>query len=100
MILYNITFSIVQEAEQEWLFWMKNEHIPEAMATGLPAENRLLRLLTEIDNGGVTYTCQYYFKTMAEYELYQALHLPQLQQKHDQRYRNRYASFQTVLEDV
>ncbi|GAB2784823.1 DUF4286 family protein [Rhabdobacter roseus] len=100
MILYNITTSILHEAEQEWLHWMKSEHIPEAMATGLPAENRLLRLLTELDNGGVTYTCQYYFNTLAEYELYLALHEPQLQRKHNQRYRNRAASFHTLLEDV
>ncbi|GAB3163883.1 DUF4286 family protein [Telluribacter humicola] len=100
MILYNITISILHEAEQEWLQWMKEVHIPEVMATGQPVENRMLRLLTELDNGGVTYTCQYYFNTLADYEIYQAVYHPKLQQKHHERYKERYVTFQTLLEDV
>jgi hypothetical protein len=100
MILYNITISILHEAEQEWLEWMKTVHIPEVMATGLPVENRLLRLLMELDNGGATYTCQYYFRSMADYELYLAMDQPRLQQLHHERYQGRYVAFRTVLEEV
>ena len=100
MILYNITISILLEAEEEWLRWMKEVHIPEVMATGLPVENRMLRLLMEMDNGGATYTCQYYFKSMADYDIYQAVYQPRLTQKHHERYKERYVSFRTLLEEV
>ncbi|HEV7348505.1 DUF4286 family protein [Telluribacter sp.] len=100
MILYNITISILHEAEQEWLKWMKTVHIPQAMATGLPVENRLLRLLMELDNGGATYTCQYYFSSMADYDIFQAVYQPRLQQQHHDRYKERYVEFRTLLEEA
>ena len=59
MILYNITMSIDPSVARELLRWMKDEHMPAVMATGLPAQKNVLKLLTEVDNGGVTYTFQY-----------------------------------------
>ena len=35
MILYNVTVKILPEVAEEWEKWMKAEHIPEVMATGL-----------------------------------------------------------------
>lgn len=98
MILYSVTVNINRTVEQEWLQWMKNVHIPEVMATGLPVENKLLRLLTEIENEGTTFSCQYYFQTMEDYVAYDQLHSPQLQHKHHTRYQNQYVSFRTLLE--
>ena len=100
MILYSVTVNIDRTIEQDWLQWMKTIHIPEIMATGLPLANKLLRLLTEIENEGTTYSCQYYFQTMEDYFTYQQLHSPELQQKHHDRYANKYVSFRTLLEEV
>ena len=33
MFLYNVTVGIDKDAEQEWLQWIKAEHIPEIMRT-------------------------------------------------------------------
>jgi len=98
MILYSVTVNIDQTVEADWLQWMKNVHIPEVMATELPIENKLLRLLTEIENEGTTFSCQYYFQTMEDYVAYDKLHSPELQQKHHARYQNQYVSFRTLLE--
>ncbi|MEZ4905029.1 MAG: DUF4286 family protein [Spirosomataceae bacterium] len=98
MILYSVTININRTVETDWLQWMKQVHIPEAIAAGLPLENKLLRLLTEIENEGTTFSCQYYFQTMEDYFTYEKIHSPALQQKHHERYQNQYVSFRTLLE--
>ncbi len=100
MILYNITYNIDQQIEREWLRWMKDEHVPAVVATGLTMQNNALKLLTEIENGGVTYTFQYWFQTMEDFVTYQSLHQYALQQQVATRYANRYVSFRTLLEEV
>ena len=100
MILYNITMSIDPAIEREFLRWMKDDHMPAIMATGLPVQNNVLKLLTEVDNGGITYTFQYWFQTMEDFVTYQSLHQPALQQDVADRYANKYVSFRTLLEEA
>lgn len=100
MILYNITINVDLRIEREFLRWMKDVHMPDVMATGLPVTNNVLKLLTEVDNGGATYTFQYWFQTMEDFVTYQSLHQPLLQQQVADRYADRYASFRTLLEEV
>ena len=100
MLLYNVTVNISRMAENEWLEWMRTVHIPEVMATGLPKANKILRLLTEVEDEGTTYSVQYSFSSMEDYITYQSDHQPGLQQKHHDRYKERYVSFRTLLEEV
>lgn len=100
MILYNTTYSIALEAGPDWLRWMKNFQLPAVMATGLPTGHKIRRLLTELDNGGVTYSVQLDFSTMADYEAYQQYHAVALQQRVQHRFGGQYVSFDTVLEEV
>lgn len=100
MIIYNVTTNVEHSVHDEWLEWMKNAHIPDVMATGLPIGNRFLRLLTEIDNGGVTYSIQYLFADMEDYETYQNKFSGALRDEIDRHYRGKYVSFRTLLEEV
>ena len=100
MLLYNVTVNISKNLEADWLHWMQTEHIPDVMSTGLPSSYKLLRLLTEIDNGGSTYTAQYFFKSLAEYEQYEGLFAPALQRKLYDRYKNELVTFQTLLQEI
>ena len=100
MILFNITVNISLAAEKDWLRFMKEVHIPEIMASGLPLETKLLRLLTEIDNEGVTYTNQFIFRTMEDFLAYQTNYQAELQDKHHQKFNGQYVSFRTLLEEA
>ena len=97
MIIYNVTVSIDPDAHDAWLAWMKDEHIPEVMATGLFLESRMFRVLAD-DQGGVTYAVQYSAADMAHYERYRDEHAPRLQAKTTARYGDRFAAFRTLLE--
>lgn len=100
MILYNITMNVDLRIEREFLRWMKDVHVPDVMNTDLPINNNVLKLLTEIDNGGATYTFQYWFQTMEDFLTYQSRYQSALQQQVADRYTNRYTSFRTLLEEV
>ena len=100
MILHNTTYSIAIETAPDWLRWMKAFQLPAVMATGLPAGHKILRLLTELDNGGVTYSVQLNFSTIANYEAYRTQHTNALQQRIQHRFGGRFVSFDTLLEEV
>lgn len=100
MIIYNITVNISYQAEKDWLHYMKSAYIPEILATELALECKLLRLLTEIENEGSTYTTQFRFRTMEDFLAYQTNHQPALQERHHELFNGQYVSFRTLLEEA
>lgn len=100
MILYNTTYSVADEIAPDWLRWMKVFYLPAVMATNLPTGHKVLRLLTELDNGGVTFSVQLDFRDMDDYLMYLSLHDAAMQQRIHHRFSNQFVSFNTLLEDV
>jgi|SaaInl59LU_5_DNA_1037362.scaffolds.fasta_scaffold21998_2 hypothetical protein len=99
MILYNVTVSIDESIESEWLTWMKDIHIPEVMETGCFKENKICRILAE-EEGGKAYSIQYFAPDMETYIRYQTEFAPELQKSHSTKYAGRFAAFRTLLEVV
>ncbi len=97
MILYNVTVNIDYEVQDEWLRWMREVHIPEVMATGLFTEHKFCRILAE-EQGGASYSIQYFCKDRDTYDLYQSVFAPALQKKHSDRYEGKFVAFRTLLE--
>ena len=100
MIIFNITVNISYAAEKDWLHYMKTVHIPQILATKLPLEVKLFRLLTEIENEGSTYTSQFSFRTMEDFLAYQTDFQADLQERHHQLFNGQYVSFRTLLEEA
>jgi hypothetical protein len=100
MILYSVTVNIDNEVHDEWLHWMKTEHIPDVLSTGLFVDNKILRMLDEVENGGVTYSFQYYLNNAEDFQTYQQHHAARLQDEHARRYQDRFVAFRTLLEVV
>jgi predicted TIM-barrel fold metal-dependent hydrolase len=100
MILYSVTVNIDNEVHDEWLHWMKTEHIPKVLSTGLFVDNKILRMLDEVENGGVTYSFQYYLNNTEDFQTYQQHHAARLQAEHARRYQDRFVAFRTLLEVV
>jgi Domain of unknown function (DUF4286) len=100
MILFNITVNIDPAIEQAWLHWIKTDVLPAAIQTNLPVAANVLRLLTEIDNGGVTYTLQFRFADLDDASAYQNQYANDFDDAMYDRYPEKYVTFQTVLEYV
>ncbi len=97
MIVYNVTINVDTDVHEAWLAWMKDEHIPDVMATGLFLESRIFRVLAN-DDGGITYAIQYTAADMVHYERYRDEHAPRLQAKTQERYGGKFVAFRTLLE--
>jgi hypothetical protein len=100
MIIYNITINISYEAEKDWLHYMKTIHIPEILLASPVMNCRLLRLLTEIENEGATYTTQFTFRTMEDFLAYQTHHQDAFLERHHGLFNGQYVSFRTLLEEA
>lgn len=100
MIIYNTTYSVANEVATDWLRWMKTFQLPAVLATGLLQSYRVLRLLTELDNGGVTYSVQLDFASRAEYDTYLNEHADRMEQRIRHRFGGQFMSFNTLLEDT
>lgn len=99
MIVYNVTVKIDTEVHKDWLQWITNVHIPDVMATGCFTEYRLLQVLNE-EKDGFTYSVQYHCENMANLYWYQKNHAPALQQEHEERYKDKFTAFRTVLKEL
>lgn len=99
MLLYNVTIIIEDAAQEEWLQWMQDIHIPAVMETGKFVSNRLLKVV-DSPNEGVTFCVQYIAESLAEYEDYQLNHAPALQAELQTKFENRFVAFRTLMEFV
>jgi hypothetical protein len=99
MFLYNVTLILDDAASEEWLQWMQDVHIPEVMATGMFISNRLLKVV-DSPNEGVTYCAQYVAETLDHYNKYQEIFAPALQAELNERYKNRFVAYRTLMEFV
>ncbi|GAA3947362.1 DUF4286 family protein [Chitinophaga oryziterrae] len=100
MIIYNVTTKVTNNINEEWLRWMKQEHIPMIMATGLFHDFRICRLLEQDDQDGPTYSIQYFTDTLENYQTYLSEHAPALNQTSYLLFGSQFVSFRTVMQVV
>lgn len=59
MYIYNVTINIQEDVHEEWLRWMKEEHIPDMLNTGKFTKALMTRVMVTEEMGGITYSVQY-----------------------------------------
>lgn len=99
MYIYNVTVSIDKDIEEEWIEWMKLIHIPEVLNTGCFVENKILKVITELDSG-VTYSIQYKYHEENDLINYRDKFASELQKKHSDKYKDKFVAFRTILKEV
>ena len=99
MIIYNVTVSVEESIKEDWLIWMQDVHIPEAMATGIFSKSQINRVIVQGDSDNtfaIAYTCE----NMKDLHQYQVKFAPDLQKKHSDRYAAKAVAFRTLMEVV
>jgi hypothetical protein len=99
MIIYNDTIIVEPSAEQEWLDYMKQEHIPAIMATGCFSSYRILNVI-DSPNEGITYCIQYNADDIQKFNDYYNEHLYRFQEIHQERFAERFVMFNTLMKTV
>ena len=100
MMLYNITMGIDKEIEAEWLQWMKNQYIPVVMQTGMFVDWKLYKVLHDQDENSVSYSVQYFSKTIEQVVQFVEQIEPELNKELQKKYKDRHVAFRTLLEQV
>lgn len=99
-IIYNVTVQADKLIAGEWMQWMRKEHIPAIMQTGLFTNYKILRLLDIDDSEGPTYAIQYTAATLEDYRQYESSHAPALLEASFTKWGDAFMAFGTIMEVV
>lgn len=100
MIIYNVTIKVDREIRDEWLHWLKNEHIPDMISTGCFTHAVILHLIEADDHEGATYAIQYHTESQALYDRYIEKFSDSMRKKGTGKWGDRFIAFRTVMEVV
>lgn len=71
MYIYNVTINVQEGViQQEWLKWMKHEHLPAMLATGKFSKALMTKVMVDEPMGGITFSVQYFTKDKATLNKY------------------------------
>lgn len=99
MHIYNVTINIDESVHDEWVKWMKEEHIPDMLATGKFTQALMSRVLVKEAMGGITYSVQYQTKDRETLNLYYQEDAERLR-KESKRFEGKAVYFRTEMEIV
>lgn len=100
MFIYNVTIKVKNEIHSQWIDWLKNEHVPEVLATGCFQDARILQLLEVDDTEGPTFAIQYFAESKGAYNQYIEKHAPQLRQKSFDKWGDQFIAFRSFMQIV
>jgi Domain of unknown function (DUF4286) len=98
MIIYNVTTKVNWAIHDEWLQWMRQEHIPQILETGCFYESRILRLLETDEEEGPTYAVQYHASKAEDYRAYIEHYAATFRQDAQEQWGDQIISFRSVME--
>jgi Domain of unknown function (DUF4286) len=99
-LIYNVTIQVTWSIHDAWLRWMRDEHIPDVVATGCFTQSRLLRLLDVDETEGPTYAAQYTAPGREAFDAYIENHAPLMRQKGIDLWGNGFIAFRTLMQVV
>ncbi|WP_462264211.1 DUF4286 family protein [Mucilaginibacter sp.] len=99
MIIYNETFVVNPEVHEEWLSWIKQNHIPSALATGLFNAYKILTVINS-PNEGITYCVQFTTDAIEKYTQFNEQHLDRLHIIHNQQFENQFVLFNSLMQQL
>jgi len=99
MIIYNVTVKTEKGIAEDYLKWLKEEHLIDMMNTGLFSDYRLCRLMNEGEEvDGVTFVIQFHCDSLENYQSYIDEHAPEMRKKSLEKFANKFVAFRTVME--
>ncbi len=100
MILYNVTTKVEWSIHEEWLLWMKEEHISEVIASGCFTHSKFLRLIEVDETDGPTYAVQYFAESKSNYNRYIESYSTPMRQKSFEKWGTKCMAFRSVMQVV
>jgi len=99
MIIYNVTINVQEEIHDKWIKWMKDEHIPDMLATKKFSKALMTKVLVKEEMGGITYSVQYTTENKEMLESYYAEDAEKMRSK-SKAFEGKFVAFRTELEVI
>lgn len=100
MFLLNTTFHVENSLIEEFLTWIKEIYIPEAMSSGLLKNPKLSRILIEVDPAATSYAMQFNADTIEQASLWHDEIGAELRGQLSRRWPERIVFFTTYMENM
>ena len=100
MFVYNVTIKVLDVIKNDWLAWLKEEHIPDVLGTGCFSTAIILHLLETDDSEGPTYAIQFHAASMDDYTRYLNEFSGIMRQRSFDRWGDKFIAFRTIMEVV
>lgn len=99
MYIYNVTINVQEDIHDDWVKWMKNEHIPDMLATGKFSKALMTKVMVKEPMGGITYSIQYTTESKERLEKYYEEDAKDLREK-SAAFEGKFVAFRTELEVI
>ena len=96
--IYNVTVVVNPVVEERWLKWMREEHIPNVMETGLFSSFLFTQVFPEQEQDHPSYSIQYRAADLESIKLYMQMYADELRAKSAKAWGEHALAFRTVLE--
>ena len=83
---YEVNMEVDSSIAEEWVEYMRSEHIPEVMQTGVFSSCQFLRIIEPAKEGFECFRITYEAKNLSAIQEYRSEMSPELQRKHNERY--------------
>ncbi|NDD59555.1 MAG: DUF4286 family protein, partial [Chlamydiae bacterium] len=95
-----VTVKVGLEIAEDWINWLQEEHIPDAMGTRCFESAQVFRLLEVDDTEGPTYVVQYRTTKKAEYHRYLEHFAADMRQRSYDKWGDRFIAFRSFMEEL
>ncbi|MFN2260926.1 MAG: DUF4286 family protein [Psychroflexus sp.] len=99
MYIYNVTINVEESIHNQWLQWMKNEHIPAMLKTGKFLNALMSKVNVNEEMGGITYSVQYKTPDQATLKQYYEEDAKKMRAQ-SKPFEGKFVAFRTELEIV
>ncbi|MDX1542742.1 MAG: DUF4286 family protein [Christiangramia sp.] len=99
MIIYNVTINVQEDIHDEWLKWMKEEHIPDMLETKKFTKALMTRVMVQEPMGGITYSVQYTTESREMLQRYYDENAEDLRSR-SKSFEGKFVAFRTELEVI
>lgn len=99
MYIYNVTINVEEDIHDQWVKWMKEEHIPDMLDTGKFIKALMTRVLINEEMGGITYSIQYTAENKEMLQRYYKENAEELRAKSNP-FKGKFVAFRTELEVI
>lgn len=96
-IVYSVTVKPNQDIQNEFIAWLKEEHIQDVINTGCFDSARFYKLLDENETDGSSFNIQYSTSDMTRYFDYINNFAQEMRQKGFAKFGDQFVAFRSIL---